>query len=117
MLQRASIGRALACDSKLLMLDEYSSGLDYFTKFELQDLLLKIFNNRDVDRTFLMVTHDISEAVYLSNRIYILEPKPCRIKEIIDIKFSQPRTQAIRETDEFKDYYAKVLTALNETVK
>lgn len=117
MLQRASIGRALACDSKLLMLDEYSSGLDYFTKFELQDLLLKIFNNRDVDRTFLMVTHDISEAVYLSNRIYILEPKPCRIKEIIDIKFSQPRTQAIRETDEFKDYYTKVLNALNETVK
>lgn len=117
MLQRASIGRALACDSKLLMLDEYSSGLDYFTKFELQDLLLKIFNNRDVDRTFLMVTHDISEAVYLSNRIYILEPKPCRIKEVIDIKFSQPRTQAIRETDEFKNYYTKVLKALNETVK
>lgn len=99
------------------MLDEYSSGLDYFTKFELQDLLLKIFNNRDVDRTFLMVTHDISEAVYLSNRIYILEPKPCCIKEVIDIKFSQPRTQAIRETDEFKDYQAKVLKALNETVK
>ena len=49
--------------------------------------------------------------------IYILEPKPCRIKEVIDIKFSQPRTQAIRETDEFKDYYAKVLNALNETVK
>ena len=99
------------------MLDEYSSSLGYFTKFELQDLLLKIFNNRDVDRTFLMVTHDISGAVYLSNRIYILEPKPCRIKEVIDIKFSQPRTQAIRETDEFKDYYAKVLKALNETVK
>ncbi len=64
MLQRASIGRALACDSKLLMLDEYSSGLDYFTKFELQDLLLKIFNNRDVDRTFLMVTHDSLSASY-----------------------------------------------------
>ena len=59
----------------------------------------------------------MSEAVYLSNRIYILEPKPYRIKDIIDIKFSQPRTQAIRETDEFKDYYAKVLKALNETVK
>lgn len=115
-LQRCSIAKCLACDSKLLMLDEYSSGLDYFTKFELQDLLLKIFNNRDVDRTFLMVTHDISEAVYLSNRIYILEPKPCRVKEVIDIKFSQPRTQAIRETDEFKNYQAKVLKALNETV-
>lgn len=115
-LQRCSIAKCLACDSKLLMLDEYSSGLDYFTKFELQDLLLKIFNNRDVDRTFLMVTHDISEAVYLSNRIYILEPKPCRVKEVIDIKFSQPRTQAIRETDEFKEYQARVLKALNETV-
>lgn len=64
-----------------------------------------------------MITHDISEAVYLSNRIYILEPNPCRIKEVIDIKFSQPRTQAIREMDEFKDYYTKVLKALNETDK
>ena len=60
-----------------------------------------------------MVTHDISETVYLSNRIYILELNPCRIKDIIDIKFSQPRTQAIHETDEFKDYYTKVLNALN----
>ena len=57
------------------------------------------------------------EAVYLSNRIYILEPNTYIIKDIIDIKFSQPQTQAIRETDEFKDYYAKVLKALNETVK
>lgn len=115
-LQRVSICRSLACGSKLLMLDEYSSGLDYFTKFELQDLLLKIFNNRDMDRTFFMVTHDISEAVYLSNRIYILESNPCKVKEIIDIKFSQPRTQAIRETQEFKDYQSKILTILNETV-
>ena len=115
-LQRISIARSLACDSKLLMLDEYSSGLDYFTKFELQDLLLKIFNDRTIDRTFLMVTHDISEAVYLSNRIYVLEPNPCKIKEVIDIKFSQPRTHAIRETQEFKDYQSKILAVLNETV-
>ena len=98
------------------MLDEYSSGLDYFTKFELQDLLLKIFNDRTIDRTFLMVTHDISEAVYLSNRTYVLEPNPCKIKEVIDIKFSQPRTHAIRETQEFKDYQSKILAVLNETV-
>ena len=78
-----------------------------------------IYTKNEVNTYFVkqIESNDISEAVYLSNRIYILEPKPCRIKEIIDIKFSQPRTQAIRETDEFKDYYAKVLKALNETVK
>ena len=76
------------------MLDEYSSSLDhFFTKFELLGLLLKKFSIIEMlTEHFLMIMHDISEAVYLSNRIYILEPKPCRIKEIIDIKFSQPRT-------------------------
>lgn len=110
--QRVAIARALNCDSKILILDEYASGLDIFTKMELQDLLLKLFYDRTVDRTFLMVTHDISEAVYLSNRIFVLGSNPCHVKKSVDIKFDGYRTHAIRETDAFKNYVNQVMSAL-----
>ena len=115
-LQRVSIARSLACDSKILLLDEFSSGLDYFTKNEIQDLLLKIFYDKSIDRTFLMVTHDITEAIYLSNRIIILEPNPCKIKATIDINFNEKRTQEIKNTKKFKDYESQILTLLNTTI-
>lgn len=112
-LQRVSIATSLACDSKILLLDEYSSGLDYLTKSELQDLLIKIFNDKKIDRTFILVTHDLLEAIYLSNQIIIFEPNPCKIKDIVNIKFSQERTQEIKESQEFKDYQSKILSIYN----
>jgi NitT/TauT family transport system ATP-binding protein len=111
--QRVAIARALNCDSKILILDEYASGLDIFTKMELQDLLLKLFYDRTIDRTFLMVTHDISEAVYLSNRIFVLGSNPCHVKQTIDIKFDEHRTHSIKETDLFKTYVNLVMSVLN----
>lgn len=112
--QRVAIARALNCDSKLLILDEYSSGLDMFTKFELQDLLMKLFNDPIVDRTFLLVTHDVSEAVFLSNRIYVLGTNPCHINEIIDVNLGNYRDRDIRKTKEFEEYHLRVVNAFNK---
>ena len=112
-LQRVSIARSLACDSKILLLDEFSSGLDFKTKLELQDLLLKIFYDNSIDRTFIMVSHDIKEAIYLSNRIIILEPNPCKIKNIIDINFPFKRNHEIFKTKEFENYELKILSLFN----
>lgn len=112
--QRVAIARALNCDSKLLILDEYSSGLDMFTKYDLQDLLMKLFNDEKVDRTFLLVTHDISEAVFLSNRIYVLGANPCKINEVIDVNLGKFRDREIRKTKEFEEYHMKVVNAFNK---
>lgn len=111
--QRVAIARALNCESQLMILDEYSSGLDIFTKYELQDLLIKLFNDNKVDKTFLLVTHDISEAVFLSNRIYVLGANPCKINEIIDVDFGKYRTKDIRKTREFEEYSLRVANAFN----
>lgn len=110
--QRVAIARALNTDSKILILDEYSSGLDMYTKIELQDLLLKLFNDRTLDRTFFLVTHDISEAVYLCNRVFVLGTEGANIQKVVDIDFRCQRTQEIRQTDLFKDYQSQIIDAM-----
>ena len=77
-LQRVSLARNLVYSSQILLLDEATGALDIFAKREMQDALINIYTNSEYDPTILNVTHDIQEACYLSNRIYILEPNPCR---------------------------------------
>ena len=114
-LQRVSLARNLVFSSKILLLDEATGALDIFAKREMQDALLNIYENSEYDPTILNVTHDIQEACYLSNRIYILEPNPCRIYKIIDVKYNcDNRTQSIKETDEFAEYVRQVETAMEE---
>lgn len=110
--QRVAIARALNTDSKILILDEYSSGLDMYTKIELQNLLLKLFNDRILDRTFFLVTHDISEAVYLCNKVFVLGTEGANIQKVVDIDFGCQRTQDIRQSDLFKDYQSQIIEAM-----
>lgn len=84
-LQRVSIARSLACDSKLILLDEATGALDIKMKREVQNIILKILNNSE--KTIINVTHSVEEAVYLSSKIIILLPKPCRIHKVMDIHF------------------------------
>jgi len=89
MAQRVAIARALINDPEVLLLDEPMGALDSFTRADLQDKLLDI--RRQNNATMILVTHDVDEAVYLSDRIVIMTPRPGKISEIIEVDLPHPR--------------------------
>lgn len=92
MAQRVAIARALINDPEVLLLDEPMGALDSFTRADLQDKLLEI--RRQNDATMILVTHDVDEAVYLSDRIVIMTPRPGRISDTIIVDLAHPRDRA-----------------------
>jgi sulfonate transport system ATP-binding protein len=91
MAQRTAIARALITEPEVLLLDEPFSALDAFTKMQLQDLLLSIWQKKRT--TMLLVTHDIDEALYLCDRIFILKGQPGEIFAEIAVEKPKPRTR------------------------
>ncbi|NTI78702.1 ABC transporter ATP-binding protein [Rhizobium rhizogenes] len=89
MSQRAAIARGLAPRPPLLLLDEPLGALDSLTRSHLQDELLAIWQQEK--STVVMVTHDVEEAIYLSDRVVVMEPRPGRIAQIFDIPSARPR--------------------------
>ncbi|MCA0972557.1 ABC transporter ATP-binding protein [Halobacillus litoralis] len=89
MAQRAAIARSLLHQPEILLLDEPFSALDAFTKMQLQDLLLSIWERHET--TTLLVTHDIDEALYLCDRIVIMRGQPGRVESEITIEQPKPR--------------------------
>lgn len=89
MAQRAAIARALVNRPRLLLLDEPLGALDALTRLRLQQELQRLW--LDVGITMLMVTHDIEEAVFLADRIVVLDSRPGRIRRIVDVPISHPR--------------------------
>ncbi|MBS7328716.1 MAG: ABC transporter ATP-binding protein [Oxalobacter sp.] len=108
MCQRASLARAIVSHPKVLLLDEPLGALDAFTRMNMQDELLRIWKERNM--TMIMVTHDVDEAIYLSDRIVVMSPRPGRITKIVDVGFSRPRA---RSSPEFLRYRAEVLRLLD----
>lgn len=102
MQQRIGLARALAIDPAILLMDEPFSALDAQTREVLQTELLRIHDK--THKTTLFVTHDLDEAIYLSNRVIVLAAKPGRIKKIIDIPFAHPRPSLpeLRNEPEFQ---------------
>jgi NitT/TauT family transport system ATP-binding protein len=94
MKQRVAIARALANEPRILLMDEPFGALDALTRASMQAHLLKIW--QAVDVTILFITHDLDEAIYLSDRIVVLGAHPGRILEIIDVPVARPRS-----TDQF----------------
>ncbi|QJD88174.1 ABC transporter ATP-binding protein [Cohnella herbarum] len=99
MRKRIDIGRAYAVEPQILLMDEPFGALDVVTREAMQDELLRIWSERR--KTVIFVTHDLEEAMFLSDRIILLSPRPGRIKQIIDLPFARPRTQQLRESHEF----------------
>jgi len=92
MKQRASVARALAIKPSVLLMDEPFSALDTFTRRELEDEVLRI--RQDLKTTFLMVTHNPEEAIYLADRIVILSGRPAVVSDILQIDLPYPRDPA-----------------------
>lgn len=104
MAQRVAIARALINDPSVLLLDEPMGALDSFTRADIQDKLLAL--RKVNDATMILVTHDVDEAIYLSDRIVIMTPRPGRISEILHINMSHPRN---RGGSEFLQIRKKIL--------
>lgn len=91
MAQRAAIARALVTQPEILLLDEPLGALDSLTRSYLQQELLRIWRQENV--TVVMVTHDVEEAVFLSDKIVILAPRPGRIRKIVNVDLPHPRNR------------------------
>lgn len=104
MAQRVAIARALLRNPRILLLDEPFGALDAFTRAHMQQVLLDIWQRNKT--TMLFVTHDIDEAVYLGNRVVILEPRPGTIRRIVPIGLPYPRKKT---SPSFQELRMKVL--------
>lgn len=108
MAQRVAIARALINNPEVLLLDEPMGALDSFTRADIQDKLLELHMVNKT--TMILVTHDIDEAIYLSDRIVIMTPRPGRISEIMEVKLPRPRH---RGSTEFLNIRRNILEKLH----
>jgi NitT/TauT family transport system ATP-binding protein len=112
MQQRVAIARALAYRPALLLMDEPFASVDAQTRFELEDLLLKV--KREQDTTVVVVTHDIDESVYLGDRVLVLTKSPASVVADLRVDLPAVRDQiTTRESDEFVELRAEVARLLN----
>ncbi|MDR2657672.1 MAG: ABC transporter ATP-binding protein [Oscillospiraceae bacterium] len=114
MAQRVSLARALVNEPKVLLLDEPLGALDAFTRMNMQDEILRIWKERGT--TMLMVTHDVDEAIYLADRVFVMTPRPAKIEQVIKIEIGRnPNHGRSRDDPDFLLMRAKILQILNFT--
>lgn len=117
--QRLALGRSIIKDSQQVILcDEFTSALDVFTCQEMEDTILDIAYTSDLDVTVLNVTHNIRQAAYISDRVIVLQPWPCRVHKVINIDYGvKRRTPEIRNSQAYRDYMSQIEQALAEVNK
>ncbi len=112
MRQRVSMARTLAAQPKILLMDEPFASLDEQTRLLLGDKVLQI--QQELRQTTLLITHNITEAVQLSDRILVMTYRPGKMKRIVEIKLPRPRTSEIVSSEAFGRYVAQIWSDLRE---
>lgn len=110
MKQRVAIARALSYRPQVLLMDEPFGALDALTRQMMQELLTRIWEENKI--TVLFVTHDVEEAVFISDRVVVMTNRPGTIKEEIAIDLPRPRSHELLATQEFGDLYGHVLESI-----
>jgi ABC-type nitrate/sulfonate/bicarbonate transport system ATPase subunit len=108
MAQRAALARALINRPRVLLLDEPLGALDQFTRMRMQDEVLRLWQARGT--TMVLVTHDIDEAIYMSDRIAVMTPRPGRIERVLDVSMPRPRQ---RTSPQFMEMRTAILEMLH----
>jgi ABC-type nitrate/sulfonate/bicarbonate transport system ATPase subunit len=115
MRQRAALLRTLLFDADVMLLDEPFGALDAQTKLHMQEWLLALWS--DFGKTVVFVTHDVEEAIYLSDEIYVMATRPGRLVETIPVPIARPRQRRVSLTREFidiKEHCMQLLTAAHK---
>jgi NitT/TauT family transport system ATP-binding protein len=115
MRQRANLARALTVDPDVLLMDEPFASLDAQTREIMQSELLKIWQM--ANKTVLFITHQIDEAVYLSDRVVVMTARPGRIKSVLEVDIPRPRELSIKRTPQFLDLVDEIWRLIEEEVK
>jgi NitT/TauT family transport system ATP-binding protein len=112
MRQRVSLARTLASEPKILLMDEPFAALDEQTRLLLGDKVLQI--QQELKQTTLLITHNITEAVQMSDRILVMTYRPGKVKRIVEINLPRPRTSEIVGSEAFGRYVAQIWNDLRE---
>ncbi|MGR7995828.1 ABC transporter ATP-binding protein [Xanthobacter sp. ZOL 2024] len=112
MKQRVAIARALSYRPKMLLMDEPFGALDALTKRHLHEQLTTIWEKHRL--TVLFVTHDVEEAIFLSDRVMIMSTMPGRIKQVVDVNLPRPRNGEMISSPEFTAYQKEILSSIRE---
>ncbi|MBI1802334.1 MAG: ABC transporter ATP-binding protein, partial [Chloroflexi bacterium] len=112
MMQRVAIARALANDPEVLLMDEPFGALDAQTRIIMQELLVNLWQR--TPKTIVFVTHDIDEALFLSDRVYIMTARPGQIKQVLNVALPRPRSLEVTTSPVFVDLKRTVLSSIRE---
>jgi ABC-type nitrate/sulfonate/bicarbonate transport system ATPase subunit len=110
MKQRAALLRTFLCQQEIVLLDEPFGALDAITRIEMQEWLLEVWES--FRQTILFITHDVQEAVFLSDRVYVMSPRPARISLEVQVDFPRPRHHRIVSDPRFVALSEQLFNAL-----
>jgi NitT/TauT family transport system ATP-binding protein len=114
MMQRVALARAMANDPEILLMDEPFGALDSQTRSVMQQLLLRVWEHHH--KTVIFVTHDIEEAIFLADRVYVMTARPGRFKEEIVVPLPRPRTVEMMTSEAFVTLKRRIIILLQEEV-